>query len=81
MSEYSSASTITMTHTATAMTRRAAKHVRAVSASLISTGTRGSYGRRSGGAPAAHVTHDSQRPMALDLPSAVMTHGRLLHGG
>jgi hypothetical protein len=48
---------------------------------VTSLGTRGSYVRRSGGALASHVAHDSQRPMALDLPSAVKTHGLLLQGG
>jgi hypothetical protein len=65
----------------TCATSNAFWHNRAVSAYLISTVTRGSYGRRSGGAPASHLTQDSQRPMALDLPSAVMTQGRWLHGG
>jgi hypothetical protein len=55
--------------------------MRAVSAYLISKVTRCPYVRRSGGAPASHLAQDSKRPMALDLPSAVMTHGRLLHGG
>jgi hypothetical protein len=81
MSASGPASTSTMANPGTSMTRRAAKHATAVSAPLISTGTRGSYGRGSGSAPASHVTHDSQQPMALDRPSAVMTHGRLLQGG
>ena len=41
----------------------------------------GFYVRRSGGAPALHLTQDSKRPRALDLPFAVMTQGRWLHGG
>jgi len=60
---------------------RFAKNATTISASLISTVTRGSYVRRSGGAPASHLAHDSQWPMALDLPSAVTTHGRLFQGG
>ena len=39
------------------------------------------YVWRSGGAPASHLTQDSKRPRALDLPAAVMTQGRWLHGG
>ena len=60
---------------------RCEKHARAVSPFLISTGTRGSYAWRSGGAPASHLTQGSKRPMALDRPSAVITQGRLLQGG
>jgi hypothetical protein len=81
MSECGPASTITMTKATTPMTRREAINARAVTAYLISTVTLGSYVRRSGGAPALHLTQDRKWPMALDLPSAVMTQGRLLHGG